>query len=81
MLIVRADMYSEKDVETLLTSYQKLVQAFASTPDISFAQPEIFDPREIERALEFGRGTHCTFLSFFLFPSNLVRRATNSDQL
>lgn len=58
MLIVRADMYSEQDVGTLLTSYQKLVEAFASTPDIAFAQPEIFDPQEIEKALEFGQGMH-----------------------
>lgn len=56
MLIVRADMYSEQDVGVLLKSYQKLVQAFASTPDIPFAQPDIFEAQEIDKALKFGLG-------------------------
>lgn len=56
MLIVRADMYSEQDAGLLLTSYQKLVRAFTSTPDLRFAEPGIFEPEEVERALAFGRG-------------------------
>lgn len=56
MLIVRADMYSEQDAELLLASYQKLVHAFASSPDIVFDEPAIFEPQEVERALAFGRG-------------------------
>lgn len=56
MLIVRADMYAEQDVGVLLRSYQKLVKAFASTPDIPFSQPKVFEAQDIETALQFGLG-------------------------
>lgn len=72
MLIVRADMYAEQDVGVLLKSYQKLVQAFARTPDIPFAQPQIFEAQEIDKALGFGLGMPQCSLSFISPRSSLA---------
>lgn len=64
MLIVRADMYSKQDAELLLKSYQKLIRAFTSTPGVSFAEPGIYEPQEVERALAFGRGMLLSALTY-----------------
>lgn len=64
MLIVREDMYSKQDAEVLLRSYGQLVRAFAESPEVSFAEPDMFEAAEVERSLTFGRG-----LLFFLCSS------------
>lgn len=56
MLIVREDMYSKQDAEVLLKSYAQLVKAFAESPGLSFAEPDMFEKVEVERSLTFGRG-------------------------
>lgn len=56
MLIVREDMYSKQDAEVLLQSYGQLVKAFAESPGLSFAEPDMFEKAEVERSLTFGRG-------------------------
>lgn len=58
MLLTRGDMYGEEDVRFLLRSYEKLIQSLVSTPNAAFADPDIFDAEDIERALQFGRGEH-----------------------
>ncbi|KAF2218978.1 AMP-binding enzyme [Elsinoe ampelina] len=54
MLIVREDMYSKKHAELLLGCYVNLVASFTETPTSSFGDAQIYDPRDIERALAFG---------------------------
>lgn len=56
MLIVREDMYSRRDAEVLLRSYGRLVEAFAESPGVSFAEPDMFEKAGVERSLTFGRG-------------------------
>lgn len=56
MLIVREDMYSQRDAEVLLRSYGRLVEAFAESPGASFEEPDMFEKAEVERSLTFGRG-------------------------
>ncbi|KAK7698706.1 putative Hybrid PKS-NRPS biosynthetic cluster [Diaporthe eres] len=56
MLIVREDMYSKQDAEVLLRSYGQLVKAFAESPEVSFAEPDMFEKAEVEKSLTFGRG-------------------------
>lgn len=67
MLIARGDIYSKEDVETLLESLQKMIHAFISTPDIPFADPDIFDAGKVEKALQFGTG---------MFVHSLIPRAS-----
>lgn len=72
MLIVRADMYTRDDAELLLTSYQKLVHSFTSTPDVPFGNPDIFKQKDLTKALAFGQGKHWPPLAY-LCASRLPR--------
>ena len=63
MLIVREDMYSKRDAEVLLQSYGQLVKAFAESPGVSFAEPDMFETAEVERSLTVGRGLWFLLLS------------------
>lgn len=68
MLIVREDLYSKQDAEVLLQSYGQLVKAFAESPGVSFAEPDMFEKAKVERSLTFGRG-----LCFFSLSSLSIR--------
>lgn len=72
MLITRADMYSKQGAELLLTSYQKLVHAFMSTLDTSFVEPDVCEPHDIKRALQFGR-------SRYLYNSFVLSHEPSAD--
>ncbi|KAK1959951.1 AMP-binding enzyme [Colletotrichum sublineola] len=56
MLIVRQDMYTERDAEIILGAYEKLLMAFVTNPGQVFSAPQIYETSEIELALGFGQG-------------------------
>jgi hybrid polyketide synthase/nonribosomal peptide synthetase ACE1 len=56
MLIVRKDLYSKRDAECLVNSYERLVNAFATYSNTALDEPDMFDPVEIHRAIGFSQG-------------------------
>lgn len=54
MLIVREDMYTEQHAKLLLDYYIRLVASFTKAPDLSFTDAEMYEARDIDRALDFG---------------------------
>lgn len=56
MLIVRKDMYSCHDAESLLASYERLVKAFVDDPTTPLDELDLYEPMEVDQALAFGRG-------------------------
>ncbi|KAK2598639.1 hypothetical protein N8I77_012034 [Diaporthe amygdali] len=70
MLIVRKDLYSRQDAESLLASYERLVKAFVEDPSMQLEEPDVYDPTEVDRALTFGRGPE----KKRLWPETLVHR-------
>jgi hypothetical protein len=57
MLIVRKDLYSQRDAECLVKSYGRFINAFTTQPNTSLDEPEIFEEAEIDRAISFSRGS------------------------
>lgn len=70
MLIVRKDLYSRQDAESLLVSYERLVKAFVDDPGMELDEPDAYDPAGVDRALAFGRGAE----KERLWPETLVHR-------
>lgn len=70
MLIVRKDLYSRQDAESLLASYERLVKAFVDDPGMQLDEPDVYDPADVDRALAFGRGAEREML----WPETLVHR-------
>jgi hybrid polyketide synthase/nonribosomal peptide synthetase ACE1 len=58
MLIVRKDLYSQRDAEILLKSYEQLVDAFTTHPTMTLDEPQIFGASEIEKAISFSQGLY-----------------------
>ncbi|KAK3369911.1 AMP-binding enzyme [Podospora didyma] len=56
MLTVRKDLYTRRDAERLVRSYELLVEAFVAHPDMPLDEPDIFDAAELEKAMSFSRG-------------------------
>jgi hybrid polyketide synthase/nonribosomal peptide synthetase ACE1 len=92
MLIVRKDLYSQRDAECLVKSYSRLVDAFTAHPSTALDEPEIFDPAEIDRAIGFSRGpSHAmlnisylaagklTMAGYRSFPKTSMARDHNSQ--
>lgn len=70
MLIVRKDVYSRQDAESLLASYERLVKALVEDPKTQLDELDVYDPMEVDRALAFGRGPE----EKRLWPETLVHR-------
>ncbi|KAK7706310.1 NRPS [Diaporthe eres] len=70
MLIVRKDLYSRRDAESLLASYERLVKAFVDAPSMGLDEPDAYEPAGVDRALAFGRGAE----KERLWPETLVLR-------
>ncbi|KAH8897379.1 amino acid adenylation domain-containing protein [Thozetella sp. PMI_491] len=56
MLIVRKDLYSQRDAERLLKSYVHLVTEFAENSSKALNEAQLFEVTEVDRALTLSRG-------------------------
>lgn len=56
MLMVQSSIYDYRDAETLMNSYVDLLIAFSRNPHIPLDKPELFRRKDIEMAIELGRG-------------------------
>ena len=59
-LVVRKDLYGSAEVQTLAQSYERLMEAFVTDPDLSLDKPDLFAPTETQEVLRFSRGQYCT---------------------
>lgn len=56
MLIVRRDLYTSEQAERLAASYRRLGLEFCSNSERSLSSPGIYEPEEVEEALELAKG-------------------------
>lgn len=56
MLMVQSNLYDLRDAEILMNSYVDLLVSFSSNPHIPLDKPELFRRKDIEMAIELGRG-------------------------
>lgn len=56
MLILRKDLYSHQDAESLLASFERLVKESVDNPSMELDQPEAYEPAGVDWTLAFGRG-------------------------
>lgn len=56
MLMVQGNLYNLRDAEILMNSYVDLIVSFSSNPHIPLDKPELFRRKDIEMAIELGRG-------------------------
>lgn len=55
-VMVQSSLYSEGDSELLLKAYQTLLDAFSADAERALSEPPMFSARDIESALEIGKG-------------------------
>ncbi|KAK9775318.1 putative Carrier domain-containing protein [Seiridium cardinale] len=70
MWFVRSDLYQNSEATILLESFEKLVKAFATEPNVSLATPDIYEDHQVERALSFSQGP----TRDSSWPDTIVRR-------
>lgn len=56
MLFIRSDLYTMAEASTISTSYESLVQAFASRPKSSLLEPQMFEEDQVKQSLGFSQG-------------------------
>lgn len=55
-LFARKDLYQEKETGVLMTSFQRLVEHFSENLEATLAEPEMYEPSQVQKAYEFGQG-------------------------
>lgn len=55
-LFARKDLYQEQETGVLMTSFQRLVEHFSENLEATLAEPEMYEPSQVQKAYEFGQG-------------------------
>lgn len=58
-LLMRKDLYSQEQAQTLLKYLVKLAESFSRVPNTTLESAAMFDVHEIERVIDFSQG-ECT---------------------
>ncbi|KAF2084690.1 polyketide synthase [Saccharata proteae CBS 121410] len=70
MFFVQKDLYSTEDSKVLVKAYIRLLDQFSESPESNIGMPSLFDAKEVDRAVELGRGP----ILVSKWPETLVHR-------
>ncbi|KAI0164031.1 hypothetical protein GGR57DRAFT_516373 [Xylariaceae sp. FL1272] len=56
ILEVRRDLYGQAGAETMIQCYERLINAYASSPTVLLEEPDLFDPMEFPNMMNLAQG-------------------------